>query len=139
MPILSNVIASLTIQDQDLIGPVLANLVNRTNATVTLQASTAVVYAGYLTVSATVTIVGTSGVPFVYVRNANPSGTTQLVLTVQGGGFATATNLVLNPGGIFIFGNPNASSFSSSPLIQNVSVAAAPGSGVVIVEYLYAS
>lgn len=136
----SNAVAIVTIQDQDLVSPGLTNLVQRLQATVVCPSPNAVQYSGYQLVTATTFVAITPGlanIPFVYVRNASPSGNNTLVLQyLFSGGPAALANLA--PGGIFLFAN-NVPGGPSSPFtsIQQVSVAVffqAP----VIMEYLFA-
>jgi len=134
---LTNVIATLSIQDQDLQSTTLQNIVNRANASITFPASSSVVYAGYqLAVlgSGTVNVFTSGAVPFLYVRNANTTGNAPLSVGFTAN--AIAGSVVLNPGGIYLFANQNAGVGALNPFLSAFSYT--PVSGNVIVEYLYA-
>jgi hypothetical protein len=108
MPTNSNAIATLSVQAQDLLTVGTPNVVARLQALVTFPSGTAIQYAGYQQVTSVVgaNLFTTSAVPFVYIRNANTSGSTALFLGLTPNGGGGLTTLSLTPGGIFLWANP---------------------------------
>lgn len=137
----SQAVATLTIQDQDLLntaGPV--NLVARVAAQVITQPALipgGVFYSGYFTVSSTVnTALFAVASPFVYVRNVTQSSDSTYSLQVQFTQVSTI-NVILQPGGIFLYANPVPVN-GSIQKISAVGLACANAAGVpLIVEYMY--
>jgi hypothetical protein len=136
----SNAIATVTIQDQDLITPGLQNLVQRLATTVIFPSTNGLLYSGYTQVTLTTfTQILPAGAfsPFVYVRNASTSGQNALTVEYQVSGGPTAS-LNLSPGGIFLFANSIAS-LSPAPVNVMIVVALAVFAGSpVTAEYLLA-
>ena len=138
----SNAVATVTIQDIDLLSSVEQTLVQAAQASVTFQVANALLYSGYYTVTSpsigVVLLPPGSFSPFVYIRNANPSGNNNpLVVETrpQGGGTIVAQNLF--PGGIFLFANTSiatSSPFSCMDTVQVLVVAGEP----VTMEYCIA-
>lgn len=140
MPANSNAVATVTIQDQDALSTAgVPVLVQRLNASVTFPSANAIQYSGYqlVTSSSFVQLTpGTNNIPFVYIRNANASGGSVLIVEWLVSG-APATTVILAPGGIFLFTNPTSSQVAPFTSIQQVSVAVFAGAPVIM-EYLYA-
>lgn len=137
----SNAIATLTIQDQDLVQPGLANLVNRATASVTFPAPNGVIYSGYQTLTTGSVTLFSSGVacPFLYFRNISvgQNNTAQLNFVLTGSIVTNVLNLA--PGGIFLFANPVVSSGPSSQATNLSSFLFGPySSSQITVEYMYA-
>jgi hypothetical protein len=133
----SNAIATLTIQDQDLVSPGFANLVQRIAASVTFPSSNVITYSGYYALTPAAGLFGLYGsgtvpLPFAYIRNLNPINGSGLDIQVKGGGVGTAI-LGLAPGAMFLYANPLTPPDSG---ILNLSIECSTGN--VLVEYLYA-
>jgi hypothetical protein len=139
----SNAIATLTIQDQDLITPGLANLVNRVNATVTFPSSGGTFYGGYATVNAgsSFVIVGPAVVsPFVYVRNITANANVLLALSYQQSGSGVAAVVNLCSGGIFLYGNAlTVGTGLNGTGLQNVFFSPLGTGNIATVEYFWAN
>jgi hypothetical protein len=135
----SQAVATLTIQDQDLLGTVTPiSLVTRANVIVTTPASLSggIFYGGYLSVNSLVfanLFPGSSG--FVYIRNATNSTDNAYALALQYTSVTTPT-VFLQPGGVFLYANPVLSGGTSS--ISNLQYAASNANKFpIIMEYLY--
>lgn len=137
----SNAIATLTIQDQDLLTPGLANLVNRVNALVTFPSGSGVFYAGYATVQAggsLVLVPATQVSPFVYVRNITANAGVLLDVNFTAGG--VAQQLFLSSGGIWLVANSTVvTSGANSSAVTNVFCAPLGSGNIATVEYLWAN
>jgi hypothetical protein len=139
MPAASNAVATVTIQDQDLLSSVPSNLVQRLNASVIFPAINALQYSGYQSVASTTPVSLAplaTNLPFVYIRNANTSGNNALIVEyAPTGSGVTVVNLL--PGGIFLFANsivPALAPFSTINSLQVAVFFQAP----VTMEYCFA-
>jgi hypothetical protein len=141
MPANSNAIATVTIQDQDALGPIPSILAQRVQASVIFGSSNTIVYGGYQVVNlvlVNVIPVSTIACPFVFVRNANTSGNAVLTVSVQAqGGAVSPQPLGLAPGGMFLFANNVIAQTAPVTALQLVTAAAVAGQPVVM-EYMYA-
>lgn len=133
----SNAVATVTIQDQDLLAQGLPNLVQRLSAVVTFAPVVGVFYSGYNVVQppTAINLFGAINAPFVYIRNANTSGGATLSLNYQGTGSVAVAAVSLGAGGIFLWSNSVNSAGSPTGLIN---FAYAAVGGAVTVEWLYA-
>lgn len=131
----SNAIATVTIQDQDLINPTFPVLAQRVSASVTFPSSNSVVFGGYVNVvgSGFTNLFTGLTVPFVYIRNASLSSNSVLFLQMTPVG-ASAFNINLFPGGIFVWANVIANTSNSFSQIAYAVTVGAP----VPMEYMYA-
>jgi len=131
----SNAIATVTIQDQDLITSTFPVLAQRVLATVTFPSSNTVQFGGFINVvSAGFTALFTAQtVPFVYIRNASTSSNSNLFLQLTPTGGVLFT-MQLSPGAIFLWANPVATTANSWGTISYAVTAGAP----VPMEYMYA-
>ena len=140
---LSNAIATLTIQDQDLINSGFANLVNRVNASVTFPATGGVFYGGYATVTAGssfVIVTAAQVSPFVYVRNVTANQNILLALSYQPTGSAVVSQINLCSGGIFLYGNAlTVGAGLNGTGLTSVFFAPLGSGNIATVEYLWAN
>jgi hypothetical protein len=134
----SNAVATITIQDVDLLSATEQTLVQAAAASVTLPVPNALQYSGYYQVTlSTFTQLLPSGSfsPFVYIRNANQSGSDVLTLEIQPQGGSVSTALNILPGGFFFYGNQNLATANPFTSLQLVGVAVFSGQPVTM-EYM---
>lgn len=131
----SNAIATVTIQEQDLLNATNPFIVQRALASVTFPSSNSVVYGGFVNVTAAsfTNLFLNQNVPFVYIRNASSSTNSTLFLQMTpSGGVQNAINL--SPGGIFLWANTLVIGGNNWGTIAYAVTVGAP----VPMEYMYA-
>lgn len=136
----SNAVAQVTISDQDLLSTAQQNLVQRNNATVIFPVQNALVYSGYQLITlGTFTALLPFGnfSPFVYIRNANDSGSNVLIVQIQPQGAVSPTAVNLLPGGIFLYGNTTINTSSPFSALSDVELAVFVGAPATA-EYMIA-
>lgn len=131
----SNAIATVTIQEQDLLATTLPIIVQRSLASVTFPSSNALVYGGYVNVlsASFVNLFLNQNVPFVYIRNASASGNSTLFLELTPSG-GSMISMNLTPGGIFLWANTLVIGGNNWGTIAYAATVGAP----VSMEYLFA-
>ena len=135
----SNAIATITLQDQDLLSPGLANLVQRVNRTVTFPANNGVFYAGYgLAGAATVTLITGITVPFLYLCNVGGASSPSITMQIQSSLDSASRSWVLFPGAVFMVGSPTAAGGGVQSGVLFVSLVSASPPTAATYEYLYA-
>lgn len=136
----SNLVLNVGIQTQDSIAPQGVNPLTALARTLTFPVPTQQVYSGYTIVTSTTFVLFNAGtnikVPFMFLRNANTSGSARLNAAII---FATGVSTVsveLTPQAIFLYANPSIDSQQDNALTQ-MQFASIDGTPI-IVEYLYA-
>lgn len=138
----SQALTSLNIQLQDTLGttsPV--SILTRTVSLVAIATNgiNGVVYSGYTPVVSIITTSLPAGAVYVYLRNATPNSspndnTNGISINVQGGGGGPIANLTLQPGGIFVYGNPQ--NVGAVSTLASVSYALQTAGKNLVLEYL---
>src|ERR1700689_1900503 len=126
----SNPVATLTIQDVDLLNATDQTLFQATSATVTLPVPNALIYSGYtqVTLSSFTQLLPTGSFsPFVYIRNANTSGNNALTIEFEPQGGTQIISINLLPGGVFFIGNQSLATSSPFSALQILGVAVFSG------------